>query len=107
MKNLFIILFCLVLTSVVRGQKITEWRGGTPGRERDWNCSKNWSHGKVPDEFSDVIISDCSSRGNFYPVIKGVIEYNSVRIYVDYDKVFEKTNPKDSMSFVAILDKIR
>ncbi len=46
-----------------------EWRGGFPGRETDWQCARNWSDNRVPNNLDDVIIPDCSARGNFYPVI--------------------------------------
>ena len=47
----------------------TVWKGGSPGRENSWNTDSNWSTGRVPTEFDDVIIPDVSCTGNFYPVI--------------------------------------
>ena len=47
-----------------------EWRGGFPGRETDWQCARNWSDNRVPNDLDDVMIPDCSTRGNFYPEIR-------------------------------------
>lgn len=47
-------------------QKTATWKGGKPGRTTDWTCDANWKEGKMPNEFSQVIIpSDVA----FYPVI--------------------------------------
>jgi len=43
------------------------WKGGKPGRTTDWNCPANWSEGRVPDEFTQVIIP---TGANYYPVIR-------------------------------------
>lgn len=92
MKNLILITLFTIGTYCAQGQKSTTWRGGTPGHEKEWNCNKNWSSGKVPDTFSDVVIPDCSSIGNFYPIIKFPIEYNSIRFDVPLEKVFKNFN---------------
>jgi hypothetical protein len=47
-------------------QTTAVWQGGKPGRTTDWNCPANWSEGRVPDEFTQVIIPTGS---NYYPVI--------------------------------------
>jgi hypothetical protein len=44
----------------------TVWQGGKPGRTNDWNCPANWSAGRVPDEFTQVIIP---KGANCYPII--------------------------------------
>jgi hypothetical protein len=48
-------------------QTTAVWQGGKPGRTTDWNCPANWSEGRVPDEFTQVIIP---SSASFYPVIQ-------------------------------------
>jgi hypothetical protein len=56
-------------------QKMATWKGGTPGRVSDWNCPSNWKEGRVPNEFSNVLIPNVSSSTFAYPVIeKGDIE---------------------------------
>jgi hypothetical protein len=85
MKNA---LFCLATISILlvglsdslNAQKITTWKGGTPGRCNDWFCAQNWKEGRVPDEFSNVVIPDVSSTTRCYPVIKeGEVEVQSVQ----------------------------
>ncbi len=48
-------------------QTTNVWQGGKPGRTTDWNCPANWSEGRVPDEFTQVIIPTGAS---YYPVIR-------------------------------------
>ena len=62
--------FLLTLMSSVPMTAQIEWRGGFPGHETDWLCARNWSDQRVPDDMDNVIIPDCSTRGNFYPVIR-------------------------------------
>mgnify|MGYP001015538134 CR=1 len=59
------ILFCLQITT--SAQTTATWAGGTPGRAQDWNCPTNWKEGRVPDEFSQVIIP---ADRHTYPVIR-------------------------------------
>lgn len=58
---------CLGFSLNLTAQTTTIWQGGKPGRTADWNCPANWSEGRVPDEFTQVIIP---SGVNCYPVIK-------------------------------------
>lgn len=75
----FALLFGLATT--LSAQNAVVWKGGTPGQENNWNCPKNWSKYKVPDEFSDVVIPDVSSTTHATPVIKsGTFEVNSIQI---------------------------
>ncbi|MBK9632067.1 MAG: hypothetical protein IPO62_13555 [Saprospiraceae bacterium] len=53
------------------------WIGGSPGREDDWHCHKNWSKFKVPNEFNKVIIPNTRTSTFVYPVI----EKGNVTIY--------------------------
>ncbi|MBL7776204.1 MAG: hypothetical protein JNK89_09390 [Saprospiraceae bacterium] len=65
----------------LQAQKTATWKGGAPGRAHDWNCPKNWSDGRVPDAFSDVVIPDVSTTSFAAPVIqKGEVEVNSLRL---------------------------
>ncbi|MCB9314897.1 MAG: hypothetical protein H6569_02040 [Lewinellaceae bacterium] len=65
----------------LNAQKTTTWKGGAPGRAQDWNCPKNWSDGRVPDTFSDVVIPDVSTTSFAAPIIKnGAFEVNSLRL---------------------------
>lgn len=68
------------LQTTAHAQKTATWKGGTPGRGNDWFCATNWKEGRVPNEFSDVIIPDVSSSTRQYPIIQqGEIEVNSLR----------------------------
>lgn len=64
------IIFALVLflgfNFTLSAQTTAVWQGGKSGRTTDWNCPANWSEGRVPDEFTQVIIPTGS---NYYPVI--------------------------------------
>lgn len=65
----------------LHAQKATTWKGGTPGRGTDWTCAANWKEGRVPNEFSDVLIPDVSSTTGFLPVIRTeVASVNSLTI---------------------------
>lgn len=48
-------------------QTTTVWQGGKPGQTTNWNCPANWSEGRVPDEFTQVIIP---TGTHYYPVIQ-------------------------------------
>ena len=61
----------LALCTSAFSQKIATWEGGTPGKPTDWNCATNWKEGRVPDEFSQVIIPDVSSHCSSNPVLTG------------------------------------
>ena len=71
MKNAIatIALFICCFTFSANAQKSATWKGGAAGRSNDWNCAANWKEGRVPDEFSDVLIPDVSTSGNFQPVV--------------------------------------
>jgi hypothetical protein len=62
-------------------QIVNKWKGGTPGQETNWSCSRNWSLGRIPDVFDNVIIADVSTGSQKFPVIKsGLIEINQLHI---------------------------
>lgn len=82
--NFSVVLFCLTFgfQSFTSAQRIATWKGGTPGRTMDWNCSTNWKEGREPDEFSNVIIPDVSTSTFVYPVLKnGEVEILSLFVY--------------------------
>lgn len=80
MKILLIAIFTLTTTITFAQQSVT-WKGGTPGKETNWNEARNWSNNKVPNEFSDVTIPDVSTSTFSNPVIKkGTIELNCISI---------------------------
>jgi len=85
MKNvriLFVSFFALLLCSAsLCAQKTATWKGGTPGRPAEWNCPTNWKEGRVPDEFSRVIIPDASTSTFHNPVLnEGEVEVWSLQI---------------------------
>lgn len=81
MKIIVPLLLCLpVYGSSLFAQKTVIWKGGTPGRETQWQCPKNWLGNAVPNEFSDVLIPDISSSGMAYPVVNQVVEINALRL---------------------------
>jgi len=59
--------FALALSCSLSAQTSATWQGGKPDCTTEWNCPSNWSGGRVPDEFTQVIIP---SGKQFYPVIK-------------------------------------
>lgn len=68
MKTHFACLILFLSASLLSAQSVV-WKGGFPGHETDWSFPRNWNTGRVPDEFDTVKIPDCSTSGNFYPVI--------------------------------------
>ena len=66
--TIFIILALILSFSFsLSAQTTNVWQGGKQGRTTDWNCPANWSEGRVPDEFTQVIIP---TGANYYPVIQ-------------------------------------
>ncbi len=71
----------LICASPLGAQKTATWKGGTPGRPAEWNCSTNWKEGRVPDEFSRVVIPDVSASTFHTPVLnEGAVEIWSLQI---------------------------
>ncbi len=72
MKNLTlsiatILTLIIGLSISLSAQTTATWQGGKPGRTTEWNCAANWSEGRVPDEFTQVIIP---AGAAYYPVLK-------------------------------------
>ncbi len=85
MKNTLLFAATLVLLSIapatVHAQKTATWKGGAPGRSTDWMCAANWREGRLPNEFSAVIIPDVSAGSQAYPVIRtGQVDVLSVDV---------------------------
>ncbi|MFN0174839.1 MAG: hypothetical protein ACKVU0_09355 [Saprospiraceae bacterium] len=82
MKNAFFaaatLVFLFACQSSLCAQKTATWKGGTPGRVSNWECATNWKEGRVPDEFSCVIIPDVSTSTFSYPVITDEVEVMSL-----------------------------
>ncbi|MEI6412360.1 MAG: hypothetical protein WCR52_23415 [Bacteroidota bacterium] len=73
----FFALFSINLSA----QKTNVWNGGFPGHENDWHFSKNWSLGKTPDVFDNVVIPDVSTTTRRYPVLaSGEVEIASLYV---------------------------
>ena len=80
-KIFSICLFTFIAFTSASAQQNNTWRGGAPGHETDWSYFKNWSTGRVPNEFDRVFIPDISTSTNDYPVIKAEeIEVLSLQI---------------------------
>ena len=61
----FVLLVALQVSSY--SQTTATWMGGTPGKTTDWNCPTNWKEGRIPDDYTQVLIP---SDLLYYPVIK-------------------------------------
>ena len=88
MKSIALLFVRLTFTALllsfctsVFAQKVATWKGGTPGRNTDWYCAANWADGRVPNEFSQVIIPDVSASTFSYPVLgSGEVEIWSLQM---------------------------
>ena len=85
MRNLIAFSTVILLTQIVpqtaQAQIANTWKGGTPGQETNWACSRNWSLGRIPDAFHNVVIADVSTSTGKYPIImKGDVEVLSLKI---------------------------
>ncbi len=85
MKFKTIIIVAVIIIGTITNKAISQtqstntWKGGTPGQTANWNCPKNWSAGRVPDAFQNVIIPDVSTGSGVYPIIKtGGQEVNAI-----------------------------
>jgi hypothetical protein len=68
-KSIAIIALFSLISLNIQAQRTATWKGGTPGRTTDWNCPSNWKEGRVPDEFTHVIIPDVSTSTFSDPAI--------------------------------------
>lgn len=69
---LFFVSIILFSQTLLNAQKTATWKGGTPGKPSEWNCATNWREGRVPNEFSDVVIP--SILNHTYPVISTSVD---------------------------------
>lgn len=79
MKQVFSILIILLSSGILfpetaLAQKLNYWKGGQAGRQTDWNCPRNWSLGKVPDQTCVAVIEQNFRNGSLYPVISTQVE---------------------------------
>lgn len=65
-----VLFFCFAAQTIASAQKTAIWKGGTPGKVADWTCASNWKEGRVPNEFSDVLIPNVSTANGFQPVVR-------------------------------------
>ncbi|MFN0034087.1 MAG: hypothetical protein ACKVUS_03405 [Saprospiraceae bacterium] len=78
-KSIAIIALFSLGSLCAQAQQTATWKGGTAGRKSDWNCPSNWKEGRVPNEFSHVVIPDISSSTFCYPIIdQGEVEVQSL-----------------------------
>jgi len=78
-KSLALFALFFLVQFAAQAQKTATWKGGTAGRKSDWNCPTNWKEGRVPNEFSNVLIPDVSTSTFSYPVIRqGTVEVASL-----------------------------
>lgn len=79
---LFFAAILLISQTALLAQKTATWKGGTLGKPADWNCPTNWKEGRVPNEFSQVIIPDVSTSTFNNPVLaSGEVEVWSIQIH--------------------------
>ncbi len=85
MKNVLFFFALIALFLIPRSldaQKIATWKGGAPGHATDWNYPANWKEGRVPNEFSYVVIPDVSTSTFSNPVLQGEqVEIWSLQIF--------------------------
>ncbi|MFN0035682.1 MAG: hypothetical protein ACKVUS_11490 [Saprospiraceae bacterium] len=83
MRNIFFFAAIILISqTALLAQKTATWKGGTPGKPTDWNCATNWKEGRLPNEFSQVIIPDVSSSSFSNPMlISGEVEVWSILIH--------------------------
>ena len=71
-KSFLILLNLCLFISMTFAQSV--WVGGSPGKETDWNTSKNWSDNRIPDWSDYVVIPDVSTQSGYFPVITKPVE---------------------------------
>ncbi len=75
MKNFLLsaatLIFLLSTWTSSNAQTTATWKGNQPGQTTAWNCAANWLEGRVPNEFSQVVIPAGLA---FYPVITEAVE---------------------------------
>ncbi|MBI5914625.1 MAG: hypothetical protein HY842_04555 [Bacteroidetes bacterium] len=70
MKTILTLVICLSQWAAT-AQVMATWKGGSPGRETEWQCPGNWNTNRTPDQFNNVHIPDVSAGSGSFPVIEG------------------------------------
>lgn len=81
--NVLVLLLGMLLSPLAQlfSQIMTTWKGGTPGRETEWQCPQNWVGNKIPDPMSNVLIPAGVMSGSLVsPTLNSKSEINSLRI---------------------------
>jgi len=68
--NSNLILGCILFIATGLQSQSLYWEGGTPGREKDWNCAENWQENRTPGIMDRVVIPNLHSKGEWYPEVK-------------------------------------
>jgi len=73
-NSLIVLLSCLIVVFLFNpistfSQRPVQWVVGTPGMETNWNCHKNWSTSRIPDNQSAVYIPDVRTTFQSLPVV--------------------------------------
>lgn len=84
MKNILIIVGLVLASITSQSQTLCVWKGGAPGREKDWNCTRNWVNGKVPTLQSDVFIPDLPTTRKFFPEIYSNVKCHLIKLEFCY-----------------------
>ncbi|MFN4081754.1 MAG: hypothetical protein ACK4NS_12710 [Saprospiraceae bacterium] len=66
MRKLTLIAALICCAAGAMAQYTATWKGGKPGQATEWNIAANWKEGRVPDEFTQVIIPASAAH---FPVI--------------------------------------
>lgn len=102
MKNILVIVGLVLVSITSQSQNLCVWQGGAPGREKDWNCSRNWVNGSVPTKNSDVYIPELLTTKDFLPVIAMNLECRLIRL--EYRNHIIDIIPNQNVAFYRDLE---
>lgn len=110
MKKSFLKTICWLLLALppmtTDAQRIATWQGGAAGKPNDWNCSRNWREGRVPNEMSDVVVGDVSSASRCLPIVcSPVTAVNSLQILSGGRLEIESKGQLEVLLFAEIMDE--
>ncbi len=112
MKNILVFAIFFGFSFSLTAQKLATWKGGTPGQPTEWNCPTNWEEGRIPNEFSQVVIPDVSSSTFSNPALNsGEVEIWSLQILSGATLKIGKSarliaTAQDSRAFMALEEGI-